>query len=387
MFPLFLERIPDDLEASMTEVIRLSSALGARLNPWLRSELAELMLQINSYYTNAMEGNPSKLKDIEAALNRQLSKNPSLRNAQLEHLAHISVQREMRARLQADPSLNICSQEFLCWLHERFYAQLPEAYRQAKTLSEKIIPIEPGRLRERGAVVGTHHAPENSREIESCLDDFATLLNPSRVPASRQIMAMATSHHRFLWIHPFPDGNGRVARLFTAAYAARIGVDAHGLWSVSRAFARQRADYDSALAMADRLRRNDYDGRGPLSTEDLESFVRFFVDCCNDQLRFISGLVEPEALTDRLNALLQIRMTDRKATLSKNAAKLIRTVFKEGEIRRGDTQEICGVEARQANKLTKEALSSGLLQSPSPKGPLRFRINQDTARVLFPDLA
>lgn len=46
--------------------------------------------------------------------------------------------------------------------------------------------------------------------------------------------AMAASHHRLAWIHPFLDGNGRVSRLFTDCFMRAIGLKSYGLWSMSR---------------------------------------------------------------------------------------------------------------------------------------------------------
>jgi hypothetical protein len=47
-----------------------------RETKWLTSAAPK----VNSYYTNAMEGNPSKLKDIEAALNNHLAKDKTARD-------------------------------------------------------------------------------------------------------------------------------------------------------------------------------------------------------------------------------------------------------------------------------------------------------------------
>jgi hypothetical protein len=40
------------------------------------------------------------------------------------------------------------------------------------------------------------------------------------------------------YIHPFPDGNGRVSRLMSHAMALTAGIGGQGLWSVSRGLAR-----------------------------------------------------------------------------------------------------------------------------------------------------
>src|SRR6266481_196053 len=49
----------------------------------------------------------------------------------------------------------------------------------------------------------------------------------------QQLLSAAAGHHRLLWIHPFVDGNGRVARLMSHALLLRLGVGS-SLWSVSR---------------------------------------------------------------------------------------------------------------------------------------------------------
>ena len=54
---------------------------------------------------------------------------------------------------------------------------------------------------------------------------------------SARILAMAAAHHRLNYIHPFPDGNGRVSRLMSHAIALQAGIGASGLWSVSRSLA------------------------------------------------------------------------------------------------------------------------------------------------------
>jgi hypothetical protein len=47
-------------------------------------------------------------------------------------------------------------------------------------------------------------------------------------------------------------------------------------------------------------RRNDLNGRGTLSEEELAQFTRFFLECCIDQMNFMEGLMKPERLRDRI---------------------------------------------------------------------------------------
>ena len=120
-----------------------------------------------------------------------------------------------------------------------------------------------------------------------------------------KIMAMAAAHHRLNYIHPFPDGNGRVSRLMSHAMAHRAGIGAHGVWSVSRGLARglqDRGEYKSMMDAADAPRDNDFDGRGNLSHRALSEFILWFLRVCLDQVTFMTELFELGTLGNRLRS-------------------------------------------------------------------------------------
>jgi len=71
------------------------------------------------------------------------------------------------------------------------------------------------------------------------------------------------------------------------------GIDAHGLWSVSRGLAgglKSRTEYKQMMDRADTPRQGDLDGRGNLSQKALIEFTDWFLRVCLDQVTFMSGL-------------------------------------------------------------------------------------------------
>ena len=362
-----------------------SHRLGQGLPTPILAEVGRHMLAINSYYTNSMEGNPSKLKDIEAALEKRLAKESSARNHQLEHAAHIEVQKAMVSRLEAEPELSICSGAFLSWLHDQFFQRLPEELRHAITESGDRVPVTGGELRTRGVTVGRHEAPATKDEIARHLKTFEELLDPRRLSGTERLLGFASSHHRFLWIHPFPEGNGRVGRLLTQAYAVRAGLGSTGLWSVSRAFARDRKEYDRHLALADMPRRNDLDGRGPLSQEGLTTFCEYFLACCDDQIDYMTELLELRELEDRWRLHLQSLAAAGK--LSRSAAAAAGGLIRRGELPRGEVAGLARVKKRRATQIVRELLDARLVRSETPYGPLLLNVTADSSPVLFPSLA
>lgn len=385
MFPVLPSKTPPELDQLLFDVTAAAAALGKGIHPLTLKEISRLMVKVNSYYTNAMEGNPSKLKDIDAALNHNLAKDKTARDFQKEHLAHIEVQEAMTLRLREEPDLSVCSENFFRWLHERFYGKLPADMRFAKTESGTPVPVVPGELRAGGISVGRHTPPATQNEIRSCLGKLEEFLSPEKLSGPQKLLGMASSHHRFLWIHPFPDGNGRVARLLTIAYGYRIGIETNMLWTVTRAFARNRADYDAHLGWADQERRNDLDGRGPLSEENLIKFCAFFLGCCQDQIRYMDGQLKLDGLERRYRRFLDGLVKEKQ--LSKACAKVAERLLLQGEIPRAQVLEICAVKQRRATQIVKELLDAKITRSETAYGALRLNISADMAAVLFPELA
>lgn len=364
-----------------------ATALGGRLHPVTRRSVADLLRTINTYHSNLIEGHDTRPRDIERALEGRLSTTPEKRALQLEARAHIEVQRIVEARMEADKTLDITSTEFLLFLHREFYERMPEEWRKVRsgdvTREREVVP---GRLREEEIDVG-RLVPPSPASLPRLLERFSEAYNPDHLTGLDAVIAIAASHHRLLWIHPFLDGNGRVARLFTDAYLRRVGVGGHGLWTASRGFARHRPRYFDALAAADAERRNDYDGRGARSEAALAAFCEFFLETCLDQVRFMGRLLDLDALLARVEAYAARRAAGGMgARLAPEAALLLREALLRGEFARGDAPRITGTSERTARRILGMLVHERLLLSDTPKGPVRLGFPVDVVGFYFPQL-
>lgn len=236
---------PADLLNTREVVTRSVTTLGGGLSLETIGELGRVLEIVNSYASNRMEGNPTRIGDIFNAREGHLFSTKAGRNYQLEHLAHLHVSAFVReSASQARP----CSREFLKEIHRRFYSALPDELRFATLMTGEKVPIRPGEWRAAPATVGRFQTPTPD-QIDAIMEEFENAYSPDRVEPVDQLGALAASHHRFLWAHPFSDGNGRVARLMSDAMALQWGFGGRGLYSISRGLARRRAEYDSALLM------------------------------------------------------------------------------------------------------------------------------------------
>ncbi len=105
----------------------------------------------------------------------------------------------------------------------------------------------PGALRERDVKVG-RHIPVSHGALPRFLERFETVY--TKLGRTDMILAAASAHHRLLWIHPFLDGNGRVARLMSYAMLLET-LGTGGIWSIARGLARNEATYKSQLMACD----------------------------------------------------------------------------------------------------------------------------------------
>ena len=369
MEPLLPADPKGELAALGWELVRRAERLGASLHPLTAAGLARVVRVMNSYYSHLIEGHGTKPADLEAVLHGRGEGTRARRDLQQLHFAHMTAQEVMTARLAETPELAVPSAEFLQEMHRSFYDALPASARMVPGNDDREHEVVPGTWRGFHVSVGRHLAPAFGA-VPDFIARFARFYTPVVRDTGNSLVACAAAHHRLTWIHPWADGNGRVARLFSQAWLVRSRVDAHGLWSVSRGLARRLTDYRSALARADEKRRNDFDGRGYLSEATLREFCRFFLETCLDQLDYMSGCLAPDALERRLTGYAVMR--EATGDWPAGTGVVLRDVRLRGEIPRGDVPRLIRKSPRTAQAVIRQLLDNGCLNSPSEKGPLRL---------------
>lgn len=204
-------------------------------------------------------------------------------------------------------------------------------------------------------------------------------------------MAAVCAHHRLLWIHPFIDGNGRSARLHTHLYLHALGLT-NGLWSPVRGLARQHEMYYARLNNADLPRRNDLDGRGTLSQEELVAFARFFLEACLDQVQFMRSLMDMGELRNRLQDLLVLlahrpwQIGSETSVIKLEALEPLHYVALTGPLERGRFVAMTGLGERTGRRVLASLLDWGLLSATTSRSPVQFNVPMKSLRWLLPRL-
>ena len=384
MEPLLPSRQSGRLAELTCEILKASGRLTGQVHSArVLERVADLVREMNCYYSNLIEGHKTIPRDIERAMKRDFAENQTQRDNQQLSLAHIAVEKFMEERLAAE-QVDVYSPEFLRWLHREFYAQLPEPLHWVVTQGGKRYQIQPGSLRDFLVDVG-RHTPPDFAALPQFLNRFHSFYGGKTILETDRLTAIAAAHHRLAWIHPFGDGNGRVIRLQSHAQLIRHGVSGHGLWTLSRGLARHRQRYYASLEAADQGRRGDLDGRGNLSDAALADFCVFLLETMLDQIQFMSGLLGLPALRTRVERYFQFEALHLKR-YREEIMRVVRTLVDEGEIPRSRVREITGKAATVSVEIIKLGLEDGYFETPSPKGPLRVAFPAKVHDFYFPQL-
>ncbi len=383
--PARLEDMPEGIADLVAELSAASAVLGSALHPTTSANLAALVRIMNTYYSNLIEGHDTRPRDIERALAGNFDQDTERRNLQLEAAAHVRVQAEIDDMAANGTLPEPASQEFIRWLHLEFYRNAPEEMLRIHGTNADFV-MEPGNWRTlpvHDVAVG-RHMPPSSHRVSDFMQYFEMRYRFAGMGKASQIIAIAAAHHRFNYIHPFPDGNARVSRLLSHAMALKAGIGAHGLWSVSRGLARgleSRGEYKRMMDHADAPRQGDLDGRGNLSQRALTEFILWFLKVCLGQVNFMSSLFDLENLGQRLGTYV-----DRRSSLKPEALKLLQEALIRGQFERGEAPRITGLPERSARRVLNDVVAEGLLVSPTPKTPVSLRFPAAALEVLFPRL-
>ena len=355
-----------------------AAGLRRRLPGGVAGPLANLVRAMNCYYSNLIEGHDTHPVEIERALEDDYSTDPEKRNLQLEAKAHIAVQTWIDDGGVDGLALTVPA---LRQIHRRFCDQAPSSlFQSPDPQTGEGIRIIPGEFRTRDVQVG-RHVPVSPGAVPRFLARFESAY--SNLGKTDAILAAATAHHRLLWIHPFLDGNGRVARLMSHA-VLRETLETGGVWSVARGLARSEGAYKAHLAACDQTRRNDLDGRGHLSEAALTEFTAYFLTTCIDQVDFMDRLIQPGRLRQRI--LVWTEEEVRGNGLPPHAGAVLEAVLIRGELPRSHAARVLGVGRRQARRITSALLDRGVLTSASTRAPLKLAFPATLAHRWMPGL-
>ncbi|XXJ19365.1 Fic family protein [Desulfovibrio caledoniensis] len=367
------------------DVTATSAALEGRVALDTARVLGDQLRLINSFYSNLIEGHKTYIPDIQKALNGHYSRDAGSRYAQELCRAHVVAEKALMDRVEQAPETNVSSPETLRTIHREFYSHLPPEHRFThEEHGFTDIEVRPGEFRDVEVAVhrdaGTHGP--SCTDLPACLERYAQDYDVGRYHGDEKLIAMAAAHHQLTWLHPFRDGNGRVCRLHSGLFMARSKINRGNLWSLSRGLSRRKQEYMINLFSVDPAP----DDTPEALNERLADFCEFFLGVCLDQAQFMTNQLRLEKIEQRIEWFVRERSQRSADRLPLRASRLLRAVFMQGRVPRGQVPAILNTSETSSRRLVRQLTDEGLLTSESHRAPLKVALPMHVMPYYFPSL-
>jgi Fic family protein len=223
----------------------------------------------------------------------------------------------------------------------------------------------PGAYRESSVRISqSEHLPPDSVQVPSYMQELVEFINHED-PPKYDLMKVAIAHHRFGWIHPFGNGNGRAVRLLTYALLIKYGfnVSAGGrVLNPTAVFCNDRERYYSMLALADKG-----------TDEGLEVWCIYVLQGVREELQKVDRLTDFDYLKQCiLNPAINFARQREWITATEEAVLVLAS--KLGIVKSADlTPALPNMTSGQRTYLIKKLVSQGMLL-PINEGARQYTI-------------
>ncbi|WP_137844799.1 Fic family protein [Microbacterium sp. 2FI] len=338
-----------DLVATLFAIERLRADIGTGTTPRdTFVELHKLFDMVMSVVSARIEGNRTTVYDAISRIDV-----PASTGRPDEHLKEITnIVEAVRFLDTLDPRQPL-SHALIRELHDR----------TVRGLTREGDPT-PGAYREREvAITDSSHVPPSCVTVHAEMTALLDFSNTER-PMHEQMLQIAIAHHRFVWIHPFGNGNGRVSRLLTYAMLRRtiFARRGHSALNPTAVFGNDRDGYMAALEAAD-----------DLSEAGTVRWIEFFTTGIRDDLARLIKLQNHDYVIEELVGPALATLA-RDGIISSDDEAILRATLERGVVKAGDLGDVVPGAADRRSRVIRGLLERGLLRQAS-EGPRFYRLS------------
>ncbi len=205
---------------------------------------------------------------------------------------------------------------------------------------------------------GSKHTPPEYLLVNDFMEELVAFINQDNHPKYDLITA-ATAHHRFCWIHPFGNGNGRTVRALTYAILVRYGftTDVKRIINPTAIFCIDRNQYYHNLTKAD------------LGTEEgMIEWITYVLSGFKNEIEKIDKLLDYEFLKNDV-LIPAIKLSKKDELISEIEYKILIRATEKQLIQANDLHDILsGNSSSEISRRIRKLKERGLLQSLEDRG-------------------
>ncbi len=230
----------------------------------------------------------------------------------------------------------------------------------------------PGKYREVNVKIAkSDHVPPDYIRVPDYMTELIEFIG--REDSSKyDLLKIAIAHHRFVWIHPFGNGNGRVVRLFTYAMLVKLGfnVNVGRILNPTAVFCSNRDDYYHFLSNAD-------NGESP----EILSWCTYVLKGLKEEIDKIDNLLDYEYLKTEI-LVPTINFSLERKYITDIESKVLKRVVDKQVIQAGDLKDIFkGKVSAEISRQIRRLVDKKML-IPEKEGKRKYVIRFDNNYLL-----
>jgi Fic family protein len=266
---------------SILELSRLRDKQLSMYSVDIFMELKWIFQDLENWASARIEGNQTQL--IDALTQNDEVEAKVAETTDYQELKNLNRATRFIDEYLSDPK-NKLTEQFLLEIHRKVVEGLPVGDNMPGDAT-------PGKTRLKDVKISkSKHIPPLGVKVKDYFKELIDFINEGH-DTKNDFLKVAIAHHRFTWVHPFTNGNGRLARLLTYAMLQKLGYEvqrAHIL-NPSLVFYSDRQRYYNNLALAD-----NGEAIGVLS------WCTYFVDGLLDEINKIDRLLDEKYVTNSI---------------------------------------------------------------------------------------
>ena len=286
--------------------------LSGTTHPAIFFQLKNIFHMLESIGSARIEGNHTTIAEyIETKIDGSESTN--------ESIAEIFNSEQAMEFIDDNISVTEINRAFLSELHKIVVKDLTDE--GSKT---------PGYYRKLNLTIAkSMHIPPAFSHVETYMDELINFINQKN-PEKYDLLKTAIAHHRFAWIHPFDNGNGRTVRLLTYAMLIKQGfnVNLGRILNPTAVFCNDRNEYYDALAHADKG-----------TKQGVLTWCEYVLSGLKNEIEKIDKLLDYEFLQNKI-LIPAIALAKKKENITDREEKVLRIAAKKQVFMSSDIEHL-----------------------------------------------